>query len=159
MQLGSRKASELLYLRRSMGRRAFSIGLMIFASVGYTESSAGFVRSAFAPQAIMAAEGGFLFSSIPYALYGTFVIVYFLRYFVPASVQVDHLFEAFLAKHAITGRERAITLKVVQGKSNADIAHELVLSIATVKTHLHNIYAKIGGEGRYDLLARVRSGL
>jgi DNA-binding CsgD family transcriptional regulator len=138
-------------------RRAFFIGLLIFATVGYLESLGGFFRFSRAPQVTMSAQRGFLISSIPYALYGMFVIVYFLRYFVPASIEVDELFEAFLGKHGITGREREIILKVVQGKSNADIARELFLSVATVKTHLHNIYAKIGVDGRYDLLARVRS--
>ncbi len=139
-------------------KRSFFIGLLLFATVGYLESLISFVHVAGAPQVTMAVEKGFLFSSIPYALYGIFVIVFFLRYFIPASVEVDHLFEAFLTKYGITGREREIILRVVQGKSNADIAGELVVSIATVKTHLHNIYAKIGVDSRYDLLARVRAG-
>lgn len=142
----------------STDRRAFFIGLLIFASVGYLESLSSFFLFSRVPQVTMAAQGGFLISSIPYALYGIFVIVYFLRFFVPASVQVDQLFEAFLGKYGITGREREIILKVAQGKSNADIGRELFLSTATVKTHLHNIYGKIGVDGRYDLLARVRSG-
>jgi len=142
----------------SKDRRAFFLGLLIFASVGYLESLGSFLRFARAPQVTMAAQGEFLISSIPYALYGIFVIVYFLRFFVPASIEVDQLFEAFLGKYGITGREREIILKVFQGKSNADIAGELFLSIATVKTHLHNIYAKIGVDSRYDLLARIRSG-
>ena len=139
-------------------RRAFFLGLLIFATFGYIESFTSALGNIHAPQVTMSAQGGFLFSSIPYALYGIFVIVYFLRFYAPAPIEVDRLFGAFLAKYGITGREREIILKVVQGKSNADIARELVLSIATVKTHLHNIYAKIGVDSRYDLLARVRSG-
>ncbi len=139
-------------------RRTLVVGLLLFATFGYIESLNSFIRTVGVTQVTMSAPGGFLFSSIPYALYGIFVIIYFLSYFIPASVEVDQLFEAFLTKYGITGREREIILKVIQGKSNADIAQELVLSIATVKTHLHNIYAKIGVEGRYDLLARARSG-
>ncbi|HEY5983889.1 MAG TPA: LuxR C-terminal-related transcriptional regulator [Anaerolineales bacterium] len=139
-------------------RRLFVIGLMIFATVGYLESIFGFSRLLHSPSASQAARGTFLISSIPYALYGIFVTVYFLRYFVPATVEVDQLFEAFLDKYGITGRERQIILMVAQGKSNVDIARELVVSLATVKTHLHNIYGKIGVKSRYDLLARVRSG-
>ena len=139
-------------------RRAFFLGLLIFATVGYLESINSFTHVLRLPESSQAAQGGFLFSSIPYALYGIFLIVYFLRHFVPASVQVDPLFEAFLGKYGITGREREIILMVAQGKSNVDIARELVVSLATVKTHLHNIYGKIGVKSRYDLLARVRSG-
>jgi DNA-binding CsgD family transcriptional regulator len=139
-------------------RRAFTIGLLIFATVGYIESLNSLLRVARVPEATMTEQTGFLVSSIPYALYGIFVILFLLRYFVPASVEIDPLFEAFLGKYGITGREREIILKVVQGKSNADIARELVVSLATVKTHLHNIYGKIGVTSRYDLLARVRSG-
>ncbi len=142
----------------STDRRAFFLGLLIFATFGYVEVLLGTLLTARVPQVSMSAQGGFLYSSIPYALYGIFVIVYFLRFYVPASVGVDQLYEAFLTKYGITGREREIILKVVQGKSNADIARELVLSIATVKTHLHNIYAKLGVDSRYDLLARVRAG-
>jgi len=139
-------------------RRILVIGLMIFATVGYMETINSFLQFTYAPQLTMPAQNRVLVSSIPYALYGVFVIVYFLRFFVPASIEVDQLFEAFLGRHGITGREREIILKVAEGKSNSDIGRELYLSTATVKTHLHNIYAKIGVESRYDLLARLRSG-
>jgi DNA-binding CsgD family transcriptional regulator len=139
-------------------KRAIVLGCLIFATVGYAETVASFLREMRSPLATLATESDFLYSSIPYALYGIFVIVYFLNYFVPASVEIDGLFESFLGKYGITGREREIILKVVQGKSNADIAGELFVSIATVKTHLHNIYTKIGVNSRYNLLARVRSG-
>jgi len=139
-------------------RRMFFIGVMIFATIGYMETVRTFLQYIYAPQLTMPAQRGFLFSSIPYGLYGVFVIVYFLGFFIPASIEVDQLFEAFLDRHSITGREREIILKVAEGKSNSDIAGELYLSTATVKTHLHNIYAKMGVNSRYDLLARLRSG-
>ncbi len=148
------------WLRRvwNTDKRAFLLGLLVFATVGYAETLLNFWGDIHQPVAALATENDFLYSSIPYGLYGIFVIVYFLNYFVPASVQDDQVFEAFLAKYGITEREREIILKVVQGKSNADIARDLVVSLATVKTHLHNIYAKIGVNSRYNLLARVRSG-
>ncbi len=139
-------------------KRALVLGVIIFATVGYGETLASMWRQIHNASATLATESDFLYSSIPYALYGIFVIVYFLNFFVPASVEVDQVFEAFLEKYGITGREREIILKVVQGKSNADIAGELFVSIATVKTHLHNIYAKLGVNSRYSLLARVRAG-
>lgn len=139
-------------------KRAFVLGCLIFATVGYAETVASTLREIRSPISTLNNENDFIYSSIPYVLYGIFVIAYFLNYFVPASVESDGLFESFLAKYGITEREREIILKVVQGKSNADIAGELFVSIATVKTHLHNIYTKIGVNSRYNLLARVRSG-
>ena len=139
-------------------RRNFVIGLLVFATVGYVETTLNLPQAFRSTAVMLSNEGGFLFSSIPYALYGVFLIVYFLRYPVPAPLAMDALPEAFLTRYNITDREREIILKVVQGKSNADIAGELFISLATVKTHLHNIYRKIDVDSRYDLLARVRSG-
>ena len=154
-------ALGVLALRRAWQseRRSFLIGLLVFATIGYVETAANLPAGLRGTTATLSQqEGGFLFSSIPYALYGVFLIVYFLRHPVPAPLAMDTLPEALLARYGITDREREIILKVVQGKSNADIASELFISLATVKTHLHNIYRKIGVDSRYDLLARVRSG-
>ena len=154
----------VLALRRAWQseKRNFLIGLLVFATVGYLESAANLPGGLRVTTFSLAQEeGGFLFSSIPYALYGVFLIVYFLRHSVAAPLAplaMDALPEAFITRYNITDREREIILKVVQGKSNADIASELFISLATVKTHLHNIYKKIGVDSRYDLLARVRLG-
>src|SRR5215211_2385232 len=139
-------------------RRNFLIGLLVFATVGYLETAASLPGGLRETSVTLSNEAGFLFSSIPYVLYGVFLILYFVRHPVAAPLTMDTLSEAFLTRYGITEREREIILKVVQGKSNADIASELFISLATVKTHLHNIYRKIDVEGRYDLLARVRSG-
>jgi DNA-binding CsgD family transcriptional regulator len=147
-------------LRRAWAteRRNFLIGLLVFATVGYLETAINLPRSLRGTEVTFAQEGSFMVSSIPYAIYGVFLIVYFLEHPVSAPLAMDALPEAFLTRYGITDREREIILKVVQGKSNADIASELVISLATVKTHLHNIYRKIDVDSRYDLLARVRSG-
>jgi DNA-binding CsgD family transcriptional regulator len=149
------------WLRRVWGtdQWSFVLGLLIFAAVGYLESAANIVPSLQTTVVSFSQEeSGFLYSSIPYALYGIFLIYYFLHYPLPAPAANDELTEAFLTKYGITGREREIIQKVIEGKSNADIAQELFISLATVKTHLHNIYRKIDVDSRYDLLARVRSG-
>lgn len=139
-------------------RRSFLIGLLVFATVGYLETILNLPGALRSTDVTLSQQGGFLFSSIPYALYGLFLIVYFVRHPVQAPLPMDTLPEAFLTKYGITEREQEIILKVVQGKSNADIAGELFISLATVKTHLHNIYRKIDVDSRYDLLARLRSG-
>src|SRR6185436_5064598 len=148
----------LLHRMWNTERRSFLIGLLVFATVGYAETITSLLPALRTTTVTFSSGDDFLFSSIPYALYGVFLTIYFLRYPVPAPLAMDALPEAFLTKYNITDREREIILKVVQGKSNADIANELFISLATVKTHLHNIYRKIDIDSRFDLLARVRSG-
>ena len=148
----------LLARRWKTEERGFILGLLLFASVGYVESVASFVSDFGTVSATLSAESGFLYSSIPYALYGIFLIRYFLRFSLLATTGNQEPSQEFLAQYGITGREREIILKVIQGKSNEEIARELFISLATVKTHLHNIYKKIGIDGRFELLARVRSG-
>lgn len=150
------------WLRRiwDTDKRAFVLGLLLFATSGYAEVLLGLWQQVRSPtfSVTVASESDFMYSSIPYTLYAIFIIVYFMNYFAPSPVENGQALEAFLAKYGITEREREIILKVVQGKSNADIAGELFVSIATVKTHLHNIYTKIGVNSRYSLLARLRAG-
>ena len=148
------------FLRRvwNTDKRSFVLGLLLFATFGYGETLISFPQALSLSSVTPTKGGDFLFSSIPYALYGIFLINYFLRYSIPTPLGLDQLSDSFLSKYGITDREREIILKVIEGKSNADIAGELVISLATVKTHLHNIYQKIGVDSRYDLLARVRSG-
>jgi ATP/maltotriose-dependent transcriptional regulator MalT len=48
----------------------------------------------------------------------------------------------------LTRRERDVLRLLAQGRSNDDIATELVLSVRTVESHVASIYAKIGASGR-----------
>ena len=43
-------------------------------------------------------------------------------------------------------------LLIFQGFNNQEIAQQLFISRATVKTHIHHIYDKVGVSGRVDLL-------
>lgn len=52
----------------------------------------------------------------------------------------------------ITKQEKKIVLLIVQGKSNKEIASELSISTSTVKTHINNIFKKIGISSRSELL-------
>ena len=132
--------------------------MLVFASVGYLEMMSGLLRNIGVKSTVLISARSFVYSSIPYALYGIFLIVYFGRLSASTPLASDEIPAEFLSKYGITERERELILKVMQGKSNADIARELFISLPTVKAHLHNIYQKLGVNSRYDLLARVRSG-
>lgn len=97
------------------------------------------------------------------------------------ALDVDQVIEAFLSEshaesHALapssagqrkdalaeslTEREREVLALVAQGKSNRQIAAELFLALGTVKTHIHNICAKLGTQNRTEAVAVAReSGL
>ncbi|WP_246171787.1 response regulator [Microbacterium oryzae] len=52
------------------------------------------------------------------------------------------------ALSALTRREREVAAAVARGMSNADIAAELFLSLATVKTHVGRVLQKLGVDNR-----------
>lgn len=58
-------------------------------------------------------------------------------------------------RYALTDRELDVLELIIAGASNKRIAGELFLTIATVKTHVHNIFQKTEVISRADLLSRV----
>ena len=62
----------------------------------------------------------------------------------------------------LTVKEREIMDLVVQGKSNQELCNILNIAMTTVKTHLHNIYAKYGissdNKGNFSV-SRLRAAL
>jgi ATP/maltotriose-dependent transcriptional regulator MalT len=48
----------------------------------------------------------------------------------------------------LTLREREVLRLLAQGRSNQEIAAELVLSVRTVERHISNVYGKIGASGK-----------
>jgi DNA-binding NarL/FixJ family response regulator len=60
----------------------------------------------------------------------------------------------------LSEREVEVLRLLAGGRSNAEIAAELVLSVRTVEKHVANIYAKIGARGRADAATyALRQGL
>ena len=55
----------------------------------------------------------------------------------------------------MTSREREVAGQVARGASNKQIAHQLSISIKTVKTHLTNIFKKLGLSTRLQLALAV----
>jgi DNA-binding NarL/FixJ family response regulator len=53
---------------------------------------------------------------------------------------------------ALTATERVIARLVAQGRSNPDIAAELVMSRSTVQTHVSHILVKLGARSRVDIV-------
>jgi len=51
----------------------------------------------------------------------------------------------------LTGREEDVLIKVAQGRTNAEIADDLYISLSTVKSHLARLMAKLGARNRVEL--------
>jgi LuxR family transcriptional regulator, maltose regulon positive regulatory protein len=60
------------------------------------------------------------------------------------------------AGDALTGRELLVLSYLPSRLSNADIAAELYVSLNTVKTHLRNIYRRLGVSGRQAAVERAK---
>jgi LuxR family transcriptional regulator, maltose regulon positive regulatory protein len=56
----------------------------------------------------------------------------------------------------LSGREIEVLRLAAAGRSNRQIAKTLVVSLGTVKTHLHHIYGKLGAANRAQAVDRAR---
>ncbi|MEO7068855.1 MAG: LuxR C-terminal-related transcriptional regulator, partial [Nostocoides sp.] len=57
---------------------------------------------------------------------------------------------------ALTEREREVLELVAAGKGNATIAHELMISLKTVRNHVSNIFTKIQVSDRSTAIVKAR---
>jgi LuxR family transcriptional regulator, maltose regulon positive regulatory protein len=56
----------------------------------------------------------------------------------------------------LTEREREALRLLLEGASNREIAHRLVLSVNTVKRHVYNLCGKLGVQSRTQAIIRAR---
>jgi DNA-binding CsgD family transcriptional regulator len=57
----------------------------------------------------------------------------------------------------LSSREAEIAVQISRGLANKEIATELGISPATVRTHIYNLYQKVGARSRVELLNKLRS--
>ena len=69
----------------------------------------------------------------------------------PSPASPDHL----SALYGLTPTEAAVTLAIVDGAGVASVADRFKLSSATVRTHLHHIFAKTGTQRQAELVRLV----
>jgi DNA-binding NarL/FixJ family response regulator len=64
----------------------------------------------------------------------------------------------------LTAREEEVLLAVAGGRTNTEIAHQLFVTLSTVKSHVANVMAKVGARNRVEMAlwaydtGRVRPG-
>ena len=57
---------------------------------------------------------------------------------------------------ALTEREREVLALIAAGKGNATIAHELMISLKTVRNHVSNIFTKLQVSDRSSAIVKAR---
>ncbi len=57
---------------------------------------------------------------------------------------------------SLSERELEVLRLVAAGRSNRQVADQLVVSLSTVKSHVHNISGKLGTQNRTEMAARAR---
>lgn len=66
------------------------------------------------------------------------------------EIQID-----FTTKYAITERENEVIILLLKGYAYNKIAETLCISLSTVRTHVMNIYKKVGINSRFELYNKV----
>ncbi|HEU5227206.1 MAG TPA: LuxR C-terminal-related transcriptional regulator [Ktedonobacteraceae bacterium] len=63
---------------------------------------------------------------------------------------------SLLLVEPLSEREREVLWHLSEGRSNREIAEQLVIATSTVKSHIRAIYSKLGVNSRTQALARIR---
>ncbi len=60
-----------------------------------------------------------------------------------------------LTDFGLTPRQEEVTLLVVRGLSNREVAEQLFIAEQTVKDHLRDVFEKVGVRRRSELTAKI----
>ncbi|MCG3136391.1 MAG: hypothetical protein HJJLKODD_00223 [Phycisphaerae bacterium] len=68
---------------------------------------------------------------------------------------LDFLWAQVLHKYSLTQHEAELVMKLCRGRSSHQLAMQLNIAPATVRTHLRNIFTKSAVKSRVELLSRI----
>ncbi len=74
----------------------------------------------------------------------------------PVPVNTPSMVSSEVEKLGLTARELDVVRLIAQGQSNAEIASQLYVSDATVKTHINHIFSKLGARDRSQVIVKAR---
>lgn len=80
------------------------------------------------------------------------VVEYVEKPAAPAAIEQAEVAENDL----LSARENEVLLHIAKGLTNREIAERLFVSENTIKTHVNNIYSKLGVSRRTQAIARAR---
>ncbi len=133
--------------------RIFVIFLGVLTLFGLTESAVSFAENIRAPFAKMdLSEDSVIISTIPYLGFSIYII-YLLVKKINTKQSLPGREE--LLKIGFSPRESDVLNLIVLGYSNRKISDELCISMATVKTHINNIFRKAEVSNRFELAKKL----
>lgn len=71
------------------------------------------------------------------------------------SFEHGRLGSDFYSEYNITQREKDIIALLIKGSNNHEIASRLFISEKTVKSHIYNVYRKVGVQNRVELVNKI----
>ena len=74
----------------------------------------------------------------------------------PSADEGGQAVQAFARAHGLTERETEVLALLLLGRTLPFVAQSLLVSLATVKTHVNHIYQKCGVHNRQDLISLVQ---
>ena len=97
------------------------------------------------------------FTLLIYSLWNILSITGFYKVVMLKEKLVSHEKSSLshLDSYMVTPREKEIIKKLITGKSYQEIADELFISYPTVKSHVYNIYNKLGIKNKIEMIQMV----
>ena len=132
--------------------RAYGLVAIVFAPVGVIEHAVA-----------LAGLPWLSYISLDHVFYLAWNVVSMsaaIRVFRPAESGVPVLDSVPAERVRALGlsvREAEMAVMIARGLANKEIAAELHISPATVRTHIYNLYQKVGARSRVELLNKLRS--
>lgn len=75
---------------------------------------------------------------------------------VVKAFDIERRMELLAEEYQLTSRETDLSRLIYEGKSNSEIAQMLFISESTVKTHVYNIFRKLGVKNRMGVTCIIR---
>ncbi|MDC7235508.1 MAG: helix-turn-helix transcriptional regulator [Spirochaetales bacterium] len=132
--------------------KAYGLCAIIFAPAGLIESA--LQSSQIAWLSTISLEHLF------YLAWNVISMFFALRLLKPSSSvssPIGTVPEELIKNLKLSAREVEMAIMIGRGLSNKEIAAELFISPATVRTHIYNLYQKVGAGSRVELLNKLRN--
>lgn len=101
-------------------------------------------------------ESYFKLVYLSFAILAAYLYYFISRRYILTYEQADVANDQILNQYGISDREAEIIGLLIEGLSNQQIAKQLYISPNTVKTHIKNIYAKVGVNNRLQLFSLLK---